>query len=52
MGREIVTLIQNERKAPGNYEISFNALNLSSGVYFYKLQTQSYVQTKRMILLK
>jgi hypothetical protein len=52
MGREIATLIQNERKAPGNYEISFNALNLSSGVYFYKLQTQSYVQTKRMILLK
>ncbi len=52
MGREVAILIQNERKAPGNYEISFNASNLSSGVYFYKLQTQSYVETKRMVLIK
>ncbi len=52
MGREVATLMQNERKAVGNYEILFNASNLSSGVYFYKLQTQNYMETKRMVLIK
>jgi hypothetical protein len=52
MGREIATLVQNERKAQGNYEISFDASNLSSGVYFYKLQTEKFTQTKQMVLTK
>lgn len=49
-GREIVTLV-NEKKASGNYEVTFNANNLSSGIYFYQLKTESYIQTKKMILL-
>jgi hypothetical protein len=52
MGREVAALIQNERKAPGNYEISFDASNLSSGVYFYKLQTERFIKTKQMVLVK
>ncbi|MCX6033664.1 MAG: T9SS type A sorting domain-containing protein, partial [Chloroflexi bacterium] len=50
-GREIVTLV-NEEKASGNYEVTFNANNLSSGIYFYQLKTENYVQTKKMILLQ
>ena len=51
LGKEIKTLV-NEEKPSGNYEINFNAENLSSGIYFYKLQAGSFVKTKKMILLK
>jgi hypothetical protein len=50
-GREIATLV-NEKKASGNYEVSFHASNLSSGIYFYQLKTENYSQTKKMILLR
>jgi hypothetical protein len=50
-GREIVTLI-NGKKTPGNYEVTFNAGNLSSGIYFYQLKTENYIQSKKMILLR
>ncbi|MCW9094778.1 MAG: T9SS type A sorting domain-containing protein [Ignavibacteriaceae bacterium] len=36
----------------GNYEIEFNAKNLSSGVYFYQLKTGNYIETKKMLLMK
>jgi hypothetical protein len=49
-GREIVTLV-NEKKISGNYEVTFNASNLSSGIYFYQLKTENYIQTNKMILL-
>ena len=52
IGREVAALVQNERKAPGNYEISFDASNLSSGSYFYKLQTNGFLETKQMVLIK
>jgi hypothetical protein len=52
IGQEVATLMQNERKAPGNYEIFFDASNLSSGVYFYKLQTERFIKTKQMVLVK
>jgi hypothetical protein len=52
MGREVATLLNNEKKAAGNYEISFNASNLSSGVYFYKLQADRFIKTKQMALIK
>lgn len=52
MGREMIVLVHNERKAAGNHEVSFDATNLPSGVYFYKLQTESFVETKRMLLIK
>jgi hypothetical protein len=50
-GREIVTLV-NEKKVSGNYEVTFIASNLSSGIYFYQLKTENYIQTKKMILLQ
>jgi len=42
----------NEEKPAGTYEVEFNAAGLPSGVYFDKLQVGSFVQTKKMLLLK
>ncbi|MEO6695634.1 MAG: zinc-dependent metalloprotease [Ignavibacteria bacterium] len=50
-GREVSTLV-NEKLQPGTYEYSFEANNLSSGTYFYRLNTSEFTETKRMILLK
>ncbi|MGD0038243.1 MAG: T9SS type A sorting domain-containing protein [Bacteroidota bacterium] len=52
LGREVAVLVNNEKKIAGEYEVSFNAVNFPSGVYFYKLQTESYTATKRMVLIK
>ena len=51
LGTEIETLV-NEEKSAGKYELNWNAANLPSGVYFYRLQAGSFVQTRKMILLK
>lgn len=51
IGQEIATLV-NETIAAGNHSVEFDASNLSSGIYFYKLQAGSFVDTKKMILLK
>ena len=51
LGREVATLV-NEEKTAGNFEVSFNAANLSSGVYFYRIQAGSFVATKKLLLLK
>jgi hypothetical protein len=51
LGNEIATLV-NEEKTAGIYEVEFNASNLPSGTYFYKLSEGELVQTKKMILLK
>lgn len=53
LGKQIATLV-NEKKTKGLYEIKFNPhkLNLSSGAYFYTLQTDNFTQTKKMIYLK
>ena len=51
LGREIATLV-NEEKPAGSYEVEFYGSELSSGVYFYKLQTGSFVETRKMILMK
>ncbi len=51
LGQEVATLV-NEMKNPGNYSVRFDASNLSSGVYIYKLQTESYTATRKMILQK
>jgi hypothetical protein len=55
LGREIVALV-NEEQSAGNYEVEFKSsvgsLQLASGIYFYKLQTGSFVQTRKMILLR
>ncbi len=42
----------DEEKPTGNYEVEFNASELSSGVYFYRLQAGSYIETKKLILMK
>ena len=51
LGNEIAVLVNEERPA-GNYEIEFDASMYSSGIYFYKLQAGSFVETKKMLLLK
>jgi photosystem II stability/assembly factor-like uncharacterized protein len=51
LGREIAILI-NEEKPAGNYEIEFDGSSLTSGIYFYKLQTRNYTSVKKMILLR
>ncbi len=52
IGRELLTILDNEEKSAGYYENNFNASNLSSGVYFYQLHAGNYVSTKKMILTK
>jgi hypothetical protein len=51
LGREVATLV-NEDKEAGYYDASFDASNLSSGVYFYKLQAGNFVMTKKMLLAR
>jgi beta-glucanase (GH16 family) len=51
LGNEIATLY-DEVKPEGSYDIKFDASKLLSGVYFYKLQTEDFIQTKKMILMK
>ena len=51
LGREVATLV-NENLMPGNYIVDFDASNLSSGVYFYKLTSGSFTQTKKMLFIK
>jgi len=51
LGREVATLV-NEKLNPGTYEVEWDASNFSSGVYFYKLETGGFVQTRKMVLMK
>ncbi len=51
LGNEVATLVNSEKQA-GTYEVEFNAASLSSGVYFYKLQSGGFLQTRKMIVLK
>jgi hypothetical protein len=51
LGRAVATLV-DERRDAGIYEVPFNARNFASGTYFYRLQSGSFVQTKKMMLVK
>ena len=51
LGKEIEQLV-NEDFPPGNYSAEFNGSNLSSGIYFYKLETENFIGVKKMILMK
>ena len=51
LGSEITTLV-NEEKPAGEYEVDWNAGELPSGIYFYQLKSGSFIETKKMILLK
>jgi hypothetical protein len=51
LGREVATLV-NEVKEPGTYTVEFDASSLASGVYFYRLQAGTFVETKKLLLLR
>ncbi len=51
LGREILVLV-NEKLKPGTYEATFNGSNLASGVYFYKMITADFADSKKMVLIK
>jgi photosystem II stability/assembly factor-like uncharacterized protein len=51
LGNKVATLV-DEYKPAGSYEVEFDASVLTSGIYFYKIQAGSFVETKKMILIK
>nr|MCU0406331.1 T9SS type A sorting domain-containing protein [Ignavibacteriaceae bacterium] len=51
LGEEVTTLVNNEQKA-GRYEVNFNAKELSSGIYMYRLESNNFLSIKKMILIK
>ncbi|MBX2975584.1 MAG: T9SS type A sorting domain-containing protein [Ignavibacteriaceae bacterium] len=51
VGNEVATLV-NESKEPGNYEVTFEAGNLSNGVYFYELKANEFRVVKKLVLMK
>ncbi len=51
LGNEVFVLV-NEKQNAGSYEVGFDGSNLSSGVYFYRLQTSNFSETKKMTLIK
>ncbi len=52
LGQRVKTLISNEVRNPGRYEVNFNGSSLASGVYIYRLITKNYSQAKKMLLVK
>ena len=52
LGREVASLIKNESLKAGNYSFDFDAANLPSGIYFYKLVSGNFISTKKMALIK
>ncbi len=51
LGKEVAGLV-NEEKSPGTYTVSFSSKNLSSGVYYYRIEAGSYTETRKMVLMK
>ena len=51
LGKEVAILV-NKNLNPGTYKVDWNASNFSSGVYFYKLETNGFSDVKKLILLK
>ncbi|MCX7878753.1 MAG: T9SS type A sorting domain-containing protein, partial [Ignavibacteria bacterium] len=52
LGREVATIVNNEFRDVGTYTVTFDASHLSSGVYFYRLESGDFSQTKKMLLVK
>jgi len=52
LGREIVTVINNNYQQPGRYKIEWNAKDYSSGIYFYQIKTDEFVSNKKMVLMR
>ena len=51
LGQKIAVLVNGERNG-GNYRVNFDASRLPSGVYFYRLKTSGYSETKKMVLIR
>jgi len=51
LGREVATLV-NQKQSAGNYSVKFNAGNLPSGIYFYRIHAGVFTKTKEMMILK
>ena len=51
LGREVATLL-DETKAPGKYQVSWDAGGLASGIYVYRLTAGDFVQSRKMVLVK
>jgi hypothetical protein len=51
LGRQVAVLV-NERKTPGSYEVYFDGSGLASGMYIYRLSAGTFVQARRMILVR
>jgi hypothetical protein len=51
LGQQVATLVHGEREA-GQHEIQFDANNLASGVYFYRMQAGSFVETRKLLLVR
>lgn len=49
---ELVSILADDSRQKGVYTVKFNGSNLSSGIYFYRLETSGFVQTKKMVLIK
>ena len=52
LGRKVMTLISGEVKQPGRYNVNFNARQLASGIYIYRLAIGNTIMTKKMTLIK
>ncbi len=51
LGREVATLV-NKKQKPGTYKVNFDASKLPSGIYFYRLNCENFIKTKKMTLIK
>ena len=51
LGKEVQTLV-NDKFEPGKYNFTFNAGNLASGVYFYRISTDKFTDVKKLLLIK
>ncbi len=52
LGQEVATILENKELPAGSYDYEFNADNLASGTYIYRLVAGNFVQTKKMVLIK
>jgi len=52
LGAEVAEVLRNEAYDPGTHEVTFNGVNMASGIYFYRLRTPEFTSVKKMVLLK
>ena len=51
LGNEVGVLV-NEQKEIGNYSVKFDASNLTSGVYIYRIKARNFIESRKMVLIK